>query len=1191
MTPPSLMPTLVPMSTAVIDAASASTATAMTTMAAPADQEGGLGPAPRADIPGAAGGQDPAMSCATAAVEALASTWHLAILEGPDAGLVLPLPTSGSLGRGAVLRDPQVSRCHLRVRQRAGRVLVRDAGSANGTRRRAAGLWWRLRGEARLGEGARLRLGATVVELRRRPRELSVPAPPPPRSAAWMLAGSMICMLLMVGLGAVVMRGGGRSTMGLLMLAPMAVMTAMRVVPLLASRRGAGLASTRPPRRLRHPGWRGGEPDPPTMLLALAARSRGPHALGSAPGGAFGEAPPWDGAPLLARAGGGDPGSVSPEDGQSRSSWRRGGSGRAQAQEDLRAWTDRPERRRVLALADGDCLALTGPGSHDTMAWWCAQVLARGDATARLNGSAVELAWGAGARERRAAIMSCPTDRIPARAVTARSAPAGAPACSPAWWDAVCLLGGLTPDSAGPGGGGPPPQRVLLAEVIGETDPEELRRSWARRAQGGAGGGLVAVLGVGARGPVRADLVAHGPHALLAGTTGSGKSELLISWLLQLALEAGPAQLSLVLVDYKGGAAFGPLVGLPHTAGVLTDLDPAGTLRALSSLEAEVRRRERLLALHGVKDASCLPPEAMPRLVVAVDEFATMAAEHKEVLDALVRVAAQGRSLGIHLILATQRPQGAVSAAIRANTALRVCLRVLDAADSRDVLGHDGAARLSRHPGRVMICGAQAEGAAQVLQAPWCGSQAEVEEMVGLIARAAQSGAAPWRPWAPALPERIDADGARRLVAGLPGHGAAGQGRQAAQPADQGGQSDQSGQDRGVLLGLTDLPESQSLGLWHWRLGQGLLVLGSPGSGRSSAVRAAALGALDQGVGVHLCSSRPVGIDAGAPGVGSVVGPEDPRRLARVWSLAASGELAGDLVCLDDADGLLAAVDEALGAGEGHALLEAMIRAASATRTHMVISAPLAAAAARWATGLGLRLVLGASSGTQACLAGLPRGMVTGSSPGRGVILEGATATSCQVVMPAAAGPARQTAGGRGPARPALRVEPLPRLVRASELEQDAWAVGGDEARPMRLAPGTSVLVVGPAGSGRSTALAALRRSLVAAGGQALVVDDLDRADAAACAQVEAELLAGGCVLAAAMTERAAATYRGALAVVRERGAVLVLWPAMGPAAQVAGMGLRAFSDPRAATLPGRGVLVHRGVCTPVQVAAGDVTM
>ena len=310
------------------------------------------------------------------------------------------------------------------------------------------------------------------------------------------------------------------------------------------------------------------------------------------------------------------------------------------------------------------------------------------------------------------------------------------------------------------------PDVVPLKAVMDDLDAHELRARWEEQTRSPARGApaLSAVLGVGAQGPVRADLVADGPHALLAGTTGSGKSELLISWLVQLALSRAPDHLTLVLVDYKGGAAFGPLADLPHTAGVLTDLDPAGTQRALSSLEAEVRRRERILAAHGAKDLSCLPPRVVvPDLVVAVDEFATLAGEHAEVLESLVRIAAQGRSLGIHLILATQRPQGAVSPAIRANTSLRVCLRVLDAADSRDVLGHDGAARIGHHPGRVLVSGAGSvqESAPdrqglgdQVLQAPWCGSTREVQRIVDLISRAAQGHASPWRPWRRPCPPR-----------------------------------------------------------------------------------------------------------------------------------------------------------------------------------------------------------------------------------------------------------------------------------------------------------------------------------------------------------------------------------------------------------------------------------------------------
>ena len=422
-----------------------------------------------------------------------------------------------------------------------------------------------------------------------------------------------------------------------------------------------------------------------------------------------------------------------------RDSRSEGSTPASAAQEVLAAWSAARRRRCVLTLCDGESLALVGKGAGNALRWWCAQLLARDEgrvtvldapsgalqheraghrdsaqsegwemASGRLG---LRLAWGPQAHPHSAQIVTCSHDEVPPQALSTRPAPAGAPSCSPTWWEAVQHLSRSRitepPRSSSRVDG--VPDVVPLKTVMHDLDAHELREHWQEQAHSPTRGApaLSAVLGVGARGPVRADLVADGPHALLAGTTGSGKSELLISWLVQLALSRAPDRLTLVLVDYKGGAAFGPLAGLPHTAGVLTDLDPAGTQRALSSLEAEVRRRERILAAHGAKDLSCLPPQVVvPDLVVAVDEFATLAGEHAEVLESLVRIAAQGRSLGIHLILATQRPQGAISPAIRANTSLRVCLRVLDAADSRDVLGHDGAARLGHHPGRVLVSGA-----------------------------------------------------------------------------------------------------------------------------------------------------------------------------------------------------------------------------------------------------------------------------------------------------------------------------------------------------------------------------------------------------------------------------------------------------------------------------------------------------
>jgi len=209
-----------------------------------------------------------------------------------------------------------------------------------------------------------------------------------------------------------------------------------------------------------------------------------------------------------------------------------------------------------------------------------------------------------------------------------------------------------------------------------------------------------------ADGPFAVDLVADGPHALVAGTTGAGKSELLRTWLLGLASAHGPSDVVFVLVDYKGGAAFDALRDLPHTVGLVTDLDAHLAERALRSLEAELRHRERLLADAGCSDFAAYrraeePGGSLPRLVVVIDEFATLRAELPDFVDALVGIAQRGRSLGVHLVLATQRPAGAVDANIRANTNLRIALRVQTDADSLDVIDDRVAVEIPRSlPGR-----------------------------------------------------------------------------------------------------------------------------------------------------------------------------------------------------------------------------------------------------------------------------------------------------------------------------------------------------------------------------------------------------------------------------------------------------------------------------------------------------------
>ena len=215
-----------------------------------------------------------------------------------------------------------------------------------------------------------------------------------------------------------------------------------------------------------------------------------------------------------------------------------------------------------------------------------------------------------------------------------------------------------------------------------------------------------AVIGEGADGPFSVDLRRDGPHGLVAGTTGSGKSELLQTIIASLAVNNRPDEMNFVLVDYKGGAAFKDCNLLPHTVGMVTDLDGHLTTRALESLGAELRRREHQLAGAGAKDiedylAATAPEDApLPRLLIVIDEFAALVAELPDFVTGLVDIARRGRSLGVHLILATQRPAGVVSAEIKSNTNLRIALRVTDAGDSADV--HRGPGRRPDrqvHPG------------------------------------------------------------------------------------------------------------------------------------------------------------------------------------------------------------------------------------------------------------------------------------------------------------------------------------------------------------------------------------------------------------------------------------------------------------------------------------------------------------
>ncbi|MFZ2964564.1 MAG: FtsK/SpoIIIE domain-containing protein, partial [Rhodoglobus sp.] len=311
--------------------------------------------------------------------------------------------------------------------------------------------------------------------------------------------------------------------------------------------------------------------------------------------------------------------------------------------------------------------------------------------------------------------------------------------------------------------------------------------------------GLACTPAVDAAGPAVIDLVAHGPHAIVGGTTGSGKSELLVSWLLAMAAVRSPQQLALLLVDFKGGAAFAPLGALPHVAGILTDLDGEGAGRALESLRAELRYRERALVAAGARDIDGVA--GLARLVIVVDEFAAMIAEHPELHALFADLAARGRALGVHLVLCTQRPTGVVRDAVLANADLRICMRVNNRADSAAVVGSDAAAELpasARGRGILATLGAEPRPVQFALASP--------VDVDAVAARWAGVPAAR-RPWLEPLPAVV-------LPEALPGAG----------------------------FGLLDLPDEQrrEVACWDPAVDGHLLVLGAAGSGKSTALAALA---------------------------------------------------------------------------------------------------------------------------------------------------------------------------------------------------------------------------------------------------------------------------------------------------------------------------------------------------------------
>lgn len=400
------------------------------------------------------------------------------------------------------------------------------------------------------------------------------------------------------------------------------------------------------------------------------------------------------------------------------------------------------------------------------------------------------------------------------------------------------------------------------------------------------------------------DLREQGPHALVGGTTGSGKSEFLQSWVLGMASAHSPDRVTFLLVDYKGGAAFSDCVALPHTVGLVTDLSPHLVRRALTSLRAELRRREHLLNVKHAKDLQALEqagdPDAPPCLVIVVDEFAALATEVPEFVDGVIDVAARGRSLGLHLILATQRPAGVIRDNLRANTNLRIALRVNDVDDSLDVIEDPmaahfppeipGRAAAKTGPGRLTVFQSAYVGGwsgdspdrtpidicefAFGRRRPWhidvsggrstsSAGPTDIARIVATVNSAAKSLSipVPRKPWLPPLAEVYPLES---LVA----HARDGQ----------------------LVIGRGDIPEMQAqpIGVFDPDRDGNMAIIGTGGSGKSTALRTLAMSAaMAPGDGpVHVYgfdfASGSLHMLEALPHVAAIVDGDDDERIGRV---------------------------------------------------------------------------------------------------------------------------------------------------------------------------------------------------------------------------------------------------------------------------------------------------------------------
>jgi S-DNA-T family DNA segregation ATPase FtsK/SpoIIIE len=657
-------------------------------------------------------------------------------------------------------------------------------------------------------------------------------------------------------------------------------------------------------------------------------------------------------------------------------------------------------------------------------------------------------------------------------------------------------------------------------------------------------GKLRAIVGSSGHDPMHLDLRTQGPHALVGGTTGAGKSEFLQAWVLGMAAEYSPDRVTFLFVDYKGGSAFADCVQLPHCVGLVTDLSPHLVRRALTSLRAELHHREHLFNRKKAKDLLELEkrgdPDSPPALVLVIDEFAALAGEVPEFVDGVVDIAQRGRSLGIHLIMATQRPAGVIKDNLRANTNMRVALRMADESDSQDVIGVKDSAHIDPSiPGRGFA--KTGPGRLAAFQSGYAGgwTTREPERADIQVAELRFGGENRWEDAAaPAsVPDQqrdLGPNDQQRLVATMIGaHGLAGIPNprrpwldELAPVYDLSRLRQRT--DAELLLGVADVPERQEQSTQYFRpdVDGHLAIFGTSGSGKTTVLRtlASAAAITPRGGPVHV-----YGLDYGAgslrildrlPHVGAIVTGEDTERIIRLfrtlqgelerraaaWAeVNAAGiseyrQLAGRpaepriLLLIDNFTNFKDDFEVAAGRAQWYDVFRDVLADGRRLGIHVALTADRAGAVpTSIAASIQRRVVLRLADDGYGTL-GVPGDILTPASPpGRAIvdgleaqiaILGGTTSVSEQGEALGKLAEAMTRAGvAAAPAIGSLPKEYAQSSLPASVADQPVLGISDVDLGPYPFEPSGTVLLAGPPASGRTTALQSIATALARADG------------------------------------------------------------------------------------------------------------